>query len=118
MPSVVAFVWIRRGAAMADLVDTMLGDALQELELSYVARDPSGNSFVYVLLRAATEGAARDLEARLEAVARTRGTSLGGLGATFSHHALSPTDSLLGIFRLFATRAHPRAGRHDHVSVT
>lgn len=119
VPSVVAFVWIRRGAAMADLVDTMLGDALQELEFPYVARDPSGNSFVYVLLRAATEGAARDLEGRLEAVAQSsRGTSLAGLGATFSHHALSPTDSLLGIFRLFATRAHPRAGRHDHVSVT
>jgi polysaccharide biosynthesis protein PelD len=116
IPSVVAFVWIRRGAAMSDLVDTMLGDALRELELPYVARDPSGNSFVYVLLPAADEQAARDLEQRLEVAAQSsRRTSLAGLGASFSHHVLEPTDSMLGLFRLFATRAHQQVARHDRV---
>lgn len=118
VPSVVAFLWIRRGAPMADLVDSMLGGALREMEPPYVARDPSGNSFVYVLLPAGDEATARELEERLEAAARsTRGSSLAGLGASFSYHVLQPTDSVLGIFRTFAKKAHPKAERLERAAV-
>jgi hypothetical protein len=124
VPSVVAFMWIRRGTAMSDLVDTMLKvtGGPRDLEFPYIARDPSGNSFVYVLLPAADEEAAKALEERLEAVAKSRkNTSLAALGASFSYHLLQPGDSLLGIFRLFAKQAQQRdqrPGRYGRASLT
>lgn len=106
VPSIVAFLWIRRGAAIADWIDVMLSGALRELEFPYVARDPSGNSFVYILLPTADEEAVRGLEARFEAMAKkSRGDSLARLGVVFSYHVLQPTDSVLGIFRLFSQKA-------------
>lgn len=114
VPSVVAFLWIRRGAAMADLIDTMLGGALRELEFPYVVRDPSGNSFIYVLLPTADDEAARSLGTRFEAVARkTRNKSLRRLGVSFSYHVLQPTDSVLGIFRLFSQKAQQNEVRYE-----
>jgi hypothetical protein len=106
VPSIMAFFWIRRGAAIADSIDVILGGALRELEFPYVARDPAGNSFVYVLLPMADEEAARGLEARFEAIAKkSRGESLARLGVVFSYHVLQPTDSVLGLFRLFSNKA-------------
>lgn len=113
VPSVVAFLWIRRGVASADLVDTMLGGALRELEFPYVARDPSGNSFVYVLLPTADEEAARSLGARFISVAKSRHKSLRRLGLSFSYHVLQPTDSLLGIFRVFSQKAQQNEARYE-----
>jgi hypothetical protein len=121
VPSVVAFLWIRRGASVADLVDPLLGGSVErglDHEFPYVARDPSGNSFVYILLPAADEEAARALEERLESVAKaSRNASLARLGVSFSYHTLEPTDSVLGIFRLFSKRAQRIEGRSDSARV-
>ncbi len=106
IPSIVAFMWIRRGAPGSELVDDLLDSALGELDFPYVARDPEGNSFVYVLVPMAGEEAARALEQRLDTAAKKRrGVKLARLGAFFSFHILQPTDSILGLFRLFSQRA-------------
>lgn len=115
VPSVVVFLWIRRGASMADLVDPMLGGPLRDLDFPYVARDPSGHSFVYVVLPAADASDARALEERLESAAkRTRNASLAQRGVSFSFHTLQPTDSMLDIFRLFSKKAQQNVVEHEH----
>lgn len=106
IPSVVSFLWIRRGAPISDTVDVLLGGALRELEFPYVARDPDGNSFIYVLLPMADEALAHSLEARFENIARKNlNMDLERAGATFSFHILAPSDSVLGIFRMFSQKA-------------
>lgn len=106
LPSVVACVWIQRGAPVGDLVDVLLGGALRELEFPYVTRDPWGNHLVYVLLPTADETAARALKTRLEdMVQRSLHMTLEAAGASYAFHVVQPTDLVDDVFRLFERKA-------------
>jgi len=121
VPSVIAFLWIRRGASVGDVVDPLIGGSLEkglDHEFPYVTRDPLGNSFIYLLLPAADEEAARALEERVESAAKkTRNATLSMLGVRFSYHTLEPTDSVLGIFRLFSKQAQQNEVRSDSARI-
>lgn len=106
LPSVIACLWLRRGAPIGDLVDVLLGGALRELEFPYVARDAGGNHLVYVLLPMANEDAARALKGRFDAIAsRNLHLSLDAAGASYSYRLLGPMDTVDGIYRLFERQA-------------
>lgn len=117
LPSVVACLWIQRGAPVSDLVEVLLGGALRELEFPYVTRDARGNHLVYVLLPMADETAARALRARFEAtVQRNLHVTLDAAGASYTFHVLEPTDFVDDIFRRFERKAqqhetHLESGR-------
>jgi hypothetical protein len=101
VPNAVATLAISHGSPVGDIVDIILGGALEELDFPFVLRDKEGNPYVFVLLPATEEDGARALQARIDTIVRRElHMTLAGAGVTFNVYRLCTRDHLVAVRRL------------------
>jgi hypothetical protein len=101
VPSTVAVLVVRPGSPVGEIVDTLLGGALEAADVPYAFRDPNGQRYVFILLPAADERGAAALDQRLRRIVeRELRTTLQGAGVSYSAHPLRTRDQLAAIMRL------------------
>lgn len=104
---VVAGLYVRRGSPIRRIVPTALGASLRAADVLFVTRDASGNHLIHLLLPAADQTAALALEGRLTGIVRKElNLSLDRAGAAFAFHVPGPRDTVPGVMRLVAQKAH------------
>jgi hypothetical protein len=99
--NMVAVLLIQPGSLISNIIDVLLGGALEAADVPYTVHDPSGKRYVFILLPAADEAAASALDQRLRRIVeRELGTTLPGAGVLFSAHPLRTGPNLVAVLRL------------------
>lgn len=107
IPSIVSLLTIAPGSVVSGMVEVILAATLDPADTPLVTRTTRGDYVVYVLSPASDEAAARARGARIEALVQGElGLSLGRAGASYAFHALAPRDTVYGVMRMLAQKAH------------
>ena len=118
VPSTVFVVMIRKGSAVSDSVEAVLGGTLRALDFPYVQRDGAGNYVVYILLPLTDDAGARALGARIERIVRRESNvPLSRSGGFHFHHVLRPDDTVEKVMKDLETRATLDEAAVEHTIV-
>ena len=104
---VVAALHVRRGSPISDIVSTVLGASLRDVDVPFVARDSGGNHLVSMLLPSADKVTALALEERITGIVRQElNLPLDRAGAAFAFYVPGQRDTVPGVMRIVAQKAH------------
>jgi polysaccharide biosynthesis protein PelD len=109
---------IRKGGAVSDSIETLLGGTLRALDFPFVQRDRAGNYCVYILLPVTDEAGARALGARVERIVRRElNMNLTRAGAFHFFHVLRPEDNVDRVMKALETKALMEDADTEHTYV-